>query len=66
MLEVQNLERLIVQGIKSFKNDPPATDYERGYFNALKELLEDAGAPVPDLKHTRASRGRKQVGRQRR
>jgi hypothetical protein len=47
MPEVQNLERLIVQWIKTFKNCPPATRYELGYFNALKELLEDAGIPVP-------------------
>jgi hypothetical protein len=44
MSDAQKLERLIVQGI------PPATDYERGYLNALKEVLEDAGIPVPDLK----------------
>ena len=56
MSDVQNLERLIVQGIKSFKNNPPATDYERGYFYALKELLQEAGIPVPDLKHIRASK----------
>jgi hypothetical protein len=43
MSEVQNLERLIVQWIKSFKNDPPATDYQKGFFNALTALLEDAG-----------------------
>jgi len=28
-------------------NCAPVTDYEQGYFNALKELLEDAGVPVP-------------------
>ena len=54
MSDVQNLARLIVQGIKSFKNDPPATDYERGYLNALKELLEEAGIPVPDIRPSKA------------
>jgi hypothetical protein len=47
MSDTQDLERLIAQGIKSFKDDPPDSDYQRGYLAALKELLEDAGILVP-------------------
>jgi len=41
MSDVQSLEQLLVQTIKGCTSDPAANDYERGYLNALKELLEE-------------------------
>ena len=45
--DVQDLKRLIVHGIESFRIDPPDTPYQVGYSNALKEPLQEAGIPVP-------------------
>lgn len=46
-MSTEQIEQLIVQGIRSFDGDPADSDFQRGYLAALVELAEAAGIELP-------------------
>ncbi len=47
-IPAEQVERLIVQGLRSFDGDPPDTEYQRGYRAALADLAKAAGIRMPE------------------
>lgn len=47
-IDPKKAETLIVQGIKSFDNDPPDSAFQRGYLSALVELSSALEIKLPE------------------
>ena len=46
--QAEQVESVIVQGVRLFDSDPPENEYQRGFRDALFELSKVGGISLPD------------------